>query len=141
MTIRCSGKAKILIPETGEVLEVSPDDLEWEIGDDSEERQMGAEIHYYSSVYLKSEEGHCVEAEWDVWEYPIGDIECANVQVQGGELIEDFDDIWSTTLDDDYNPYEDQFVDQIDRELKAKEQCEETTHKEEADFLMDIENF
>lgn len=33
------------------------------------------------------------------------------------------------------------FVDQIDRELKAKEQCEETTHKEEADFLMDIEDF
>lgn len=45
MTIHCSGKAKIRIPETGEVLEVSPDDLEWEIGDDSEERQMGAEIH------------------------------------------------------------------------------------------------
>ena len=108
MTIRCSGKAKILIPETGEVLEVSSDDLEWEMGDDSEERSMGAELHYYSSVYLESEQGNCVEAEWDVWEYPIGSIESAEVEVKGGELLEDFDNIWSTSLDDDYDPYEDQ---------------------------------
>lgn len=108
MTIRCSGKAKILIPDTGEVLEVSSDDLEWEIGDDSEERSMGAEVHYYSSVYLESEQGNCVEAEWDVWEYPIGSIESTEVEVKGGELLEDFDDIWSTSLDDDYDPYEDQ---------------------------------
>ena len=108
MTIRCSGKARILIPDTGEVLEVSGDDLEWEIGDDAEERSMGAEVHYYSSVYLESEQGNCVEAEWDVWEYPIGSIESTDVEVKGGELLEDFDDIWSTSLDEDYDPYEDQ---------------------------------
>jgi len=99
MTIRCSGKAKILIPDTGEVLEVSSDELEWEIGDDSEERSMGAEVHYYASVYLESEQGNCVEAEWDVWEYPIGSIESAEVEVKGGKLLENFDD---------YDPYEDQ---------------------------------
>jgi hypothetical protein len=108
MTIRCSGKAKILIPETGEILEISPDDLQWEIGDDSEERPMGQEIHYYASVCLESKEGNLIEAEWDVWEYPLGSIEIADPpQVNGGELIEDFD-IWLTTLDDDYDPYEDQ---------------------------------
>jgi hypothetical protein len=32
-------------------------------------------------------------------------------------------------------------VDQIDRELKAKEQSNEKTHEEEADFLTDIEDF
>jgi hypothetical protein len=108
MTVRCSGKAKILIPETGEVLEVSSGDLEWEIGDNSEERSMGAEVHYYSSICLESEQGNCVEAEWDVWEYPIGSIESAEVEIRGGELLEDFDDIWSASLDDDYDPYEDQ---------------------------------
>ena len=107
MTIRCSGKAKILIPDTGEVLEVSSDDLEWEVGDDSEERPMGAEVHYYFSVCLQSDQGNWVEAEWDVWEYPIGSIETSDVEVKGGELLEDFDDIWLTSLDE-YDPYEDQ---------------------------------
>ena len=108
MTIRCSGKAKILIPETGEILEVSSEDLQWEIGDDSEERPMGQEIHYYASVCLESKEGNLIEAEWDVWEYPLGSIEIADPpQINGGEMVEDFD-IWLTTLDDDYDPYEDQ---------------------------------
>jgi hypothetical protein len=107
MTIFCSGKAKLLIPETGEIIEVSPDDLEWEIGNDSEERSMGEEIHYYSSVCLESKQGCRIEAEWDVWEYPIGTIERADVEVKGAELLKDFDAIRSIGFNDD-DIYEDQ---------------------------------
>lgn len=90
MGIRCEGTAKLKILETNEVFEVNPDDLEWEIVD-ADERPMGAELYYSATFYFYSEqEGFEVKVEWDAWEYPIGTIECVNVECDACELLEDF---------------------------------------------------
>jgi hypothetical protein len=90
MGIRCEGTAKLKILETDEVFEVNPDDLEWELVD-ADERPMGAELYYCAAFYFYSEqEGFEVKVEWDAWEYPIGTIECVNVECDGCELLEDF---------------------------------------------------
>jgi|688.fasta_scaffold285277_1 hypothetical protein len=90
MGIRCEGTAKLKILETDEVFEVNPDDLEWELVD-ADERPMGAELYYSAAFYFYSEqEGFEVKVEWDAWEYPIGTIECVNVECDGCELLEDF---------------------------------------------------
>lgn len=90
MGIRCEGTAKLKILETDEVFEVNPDDLEWEFVD-ADERPMGAELYYCAAFYFYSEqEGFEVKVEWDAWEYPIGTIECVNVECEGCELLEDF---------------------------------------------------
>jgi hypothetical protein len=42
---------------------------------------MGAELYYSAAFYFYSEqEGFEVKVEWDAWEYPIGTIECVNVE-------------------------------------------------------------
>ena len=90
MGIRCEGTAKLKILETDEVFEVNPDDLEWELVD-ADERSMGAELYYSATFYFHSDqEGYEVKVEWDAWEYPIGTIECVNVECDGCELLEDF---------------------------------------------------
>jgi hypothetical protein len=90
MGIRCEGTAKLKVLETDEVFEVHPDDLEWELVD-ADERPMGAELYYSAAFYFYSEqEGFEVKVEWDAWEYPIGTIECVNVECDGCELLEDF---------------------------------------------------
>ena len=90
MGIRCEGTAKLKILETDEVFEVNPDDLEWEFVD-ADERPMGAELYYCAAFYFYSEqEGFEVKVEWDAWEYPLGTIECVNVECEGCELLEDF---------------------------------------------------
>jgi hypothetical protein len=90
MGIRCEGTAKLKILETDEVFEVNPDDLEWELVD-ADERSMGTELYYSAAFYFYSEqEGFEVKVEWDAWEYPIGTIECVNVECDGCELLEDF---------------------------------------------------
>jgi hypothetical protein len=90
MGIRCEGTAKLKILETDEVFEVNPDDLEWELVD-ADERSMGAELYYSAAFYFYSEqEGFEVKVEWDAWKYPIGTIECVNVECDGCELLENF---------------------------------------------------
>ncbi|MEB3181372.1 MAG: HEPN domain-containing protein [Nostocaceae cyanobacterium] len=88
----CAGIAKLTIPETGEVFEVSPDDLDWESYCADSDRGMGAELHHYATVVFESEqEDYQVEATWNIWEYPIGAINYTNTEVEGGELLQDFD--------------------------------------------------
>jgi hypothetical protein len=98
MAIHCRGKAKLLIPETGEVFEVSSDDLNWEIVE-TDERPMGTEWHYCASVCFSSDEGNYeIEAEWDVWEYPIGSIEHTDTEVRGGKLLQNFENYLPLSL-------------------------------------------
>lgn len=99
MTIRCEGIAKVRIPETGEVFEVHPDDLDWEFVE-ADERPMGAQLHYCATFYFYSERGEReVEVEWDAWEYPIGSIECSEVESKDCELLQDFY-IYSDSLEE-----------------------------------------
>ena len=89
----CTGIAKLKIPETGEIFEVSPDDLDWESDCSDPDREMGPELHHYATIILESEQGNYqVEATWEVWEYPIGAIEITETEVEGGEIMQDFDD-------------------------------------------------
>lgn len=90
MGIRCEGTAKLRVLDTDEVFEVNSDDLEWELVE-TDERSMGVELYYSATFYFYSEQGSGeVQVEWDAWEYPIGAIECVNVQCEGCELLEDF---------------------------------------------------
>jgi soluble cytochrome b562 len=89
----CEGMAKLTIPETGEVFEVSPDDLDWYSDCSDSDRGMGAELHHYATITFESKQGsYQVEATWNIWEYPIGSINYTNTEVEGGELLQDFDD-------------------------------------------------
>ena len=102
MSIKCVGIAKLKIPQTGEVFQVYPDDLEWEIVE-ADERQMGPELHYCAKFSFYSEqEEFKVEVEWNVWEYPIGDLNHTDFEVRDCELLENFAQFYSDSLEDDY---------------------------------------
>jgi hypothetical protein len=89
----CVGIAKLTIPETGEVFEVSSEDLDWESECSDPDRGMGAELHHSATISFESEQGdYQVEATWNIWEYPVGAINHTDVEVEGGELLQDFDD-------------------------------------------------
>lgn len=89
----CTGIAKLIIPETGEVFEVSSDDLDWDSDCSDPDRGMGAELLHYATITFESEQGNYqVEATWNIWEYPIGAINHIDTEVEGGELLQDFDD-------------------------------------------------
>ncbi|MGB3404348.1 MAG: HEPN domain-containing protein [Microcoleaceae cyanobacterium] len=120
MSIKCAGPAELRIPETGEIVEVNPDDLEWEFVE-AYDRPMGAELYYSARFCFSSEkEDFEVQVEWDVYEYPMGTIEHVNVNCDGCELLEDFD-IYSDSLEDDYDPYEDLYEDQLNAILSNTE--------------------
>lgn len=87
----CTGIAKLTIPETGEVFEVSPDDLDWDSECSDRDRGMGAELHHYATIVFESEQGdYQVEATWNIWEYPVGAVNYTNTEIEGGELLQDF---------------------------------------------------
>ena len=103
MTIKCAGIARVKVPETGEVFQVYPDDLEWEIVE-TEERQMGPELNYCASFSFSSEQNEFeVEVEWNVWEYAIGFINHTDFEVRDCELLENFSDFSSDSLEDNYD--------------------------------------
>ncbi len=88
----CTGIAKLIIPETGEVFEVSPDDLDWDSGSSDEERGMGMEYHHYATITFESKQRDCrIEATWNIWEYPVGVINRTKPEVEGGKLLQNFD--------------------------------------------------
>jgi hypothetical protein len=53
----CKGIAKLTIPETGEVFEVNPDDLDWDSDCSDSDRGMGMELHHYATITFESEQG------------------------------------------------------------------------------------
>jgi tetratricopeptide (TPR) repeat protein len=101
----CRGTAKIEIPETGEIFEVEPTDLEWESYCADPDRAMGEEFHHYASIEIESKEGdYQVEATWNVWEYPVGAVNYVEPEIVGGRLIEDFDEYFIPHQIDDEQP-------------------------------------
>ena len=88
----CTGIAKLTIPETGEVFEVSSDDLDWESECSDPDRGMGPEFHHSATTIFDSEQGdYQIEVTWNIWEYPIGAINLTSPDIQGGEVLKDFD--------------------------------------------------
>ncbi len=122
MSIKCMGIARLKIPETGEVFQVYPDDLEWEIVE-ADERQMGPELYYCAKFSLYSEQEEFeVEVEWNVWEYPIGDINHTDFEVRDCELLENFAQFYSDSLEDDYESLIAEVnADKTENQLKEKE--------------------
>jgi len=98
MTIKCLGTAKLKKSETGEIFEVCPNDLEWEVVD-VEEKKMGAELHYSAQLFFYSKQKE-LEAEviWDVWEYPIGSINHQEIQLENCQILKNFDDFLSESI-------------------------------------------
>lgn len=89
----CVGVAKLTIPETGEIFEVNPEDLDWESECSDPDRGMGAELHHYATISFESEHSdYQVEATWHIWEYPIGSINNVDVEAEEDSLLKDFDD-------------------------------------------------
>jgi hypothetical protein len=98
--VACTGVAKIEVSETGEILEISPDKLEWET-EPGDERSMGAELIHYATFEGDSENGYGVKVTWQINEYPVGQVENAQVlEIDGGERLKDFDSFSVRTYDD-----------------------------------------
>lgn len=86
MRIETLGTARIRDKETGEIHEIDPDELEWEAVGGSE-RQMGAETEYTAEVHHPD----LGELVWRLWEYPVGVENFQQQELNGHELVEDFD--------------------------------------------------
>ncbi|NBD19031.1 MAG: hypothetical protein GVY04_23750 [Cyanobacteria bacterium] len=108
------GTAKIKFNATGEIREIKPEDLEWDVTGSSHERQMGPENIYVATVELESEklddeldadldeDDLKISVTWEVSEYPLN---CFNsciskIEKGNGELIKDFDSIDFLPTDD-----------------------------------------
>jgi len=80
------GKARIRDEETGEVYEISADQIVFDASD-GEERSMGPETTY-SAVVHHPQLGQLV---WYLWEYPLGAENDRETDVGVHELLENFD--------------------------------------------------
>lgn len=68
----CTGKAEFRVKETGEILVVTPQQLDWEI-EGVGERNMGGELRHWATVELQSSQmGKTYSVTWQLWEYPEG---------------------------------------------------------------------
>ena len=93
--------------ECDEIITIRKDEIDWDWeGVSSEEREMGEEIRFEHEEYVECENGHLLTIRFIIWEYPIGVIDCTEVECDGGEIEEEFD--FDDTLpvyvpeDDDY---------------------------------------
>ncbi len=66
MHVEAKGIAKFEVKETGEIVQVSADELDWDCEGDGE-RQMGPEFVHTAEFEVA---GHTVT--WRIWEYPEG---------------------------------------------------------------------
>lgn len=57
---------------------------------DSIERSMGTENHYLARVNFECECGNLIEADFEVWEYPVGAHNYDSIELEGGELLQRF---------------------------------------------------
>jgi hypothetical protein len=106
MQVYCNGTARFTHKTTGVIHNVKSDELDWEVVD-SDDRQMGPEIHY-EAVVDHPELGRLT---WSLWEYPQGIENHRQTEAGEHELLEDFEyglahvpesDIWvDYTLPDD----------------------------------------
>jgi len=96
---------------TSETVEITPDDLDWEISE-VEERKMGAEIAYAATYYFD-----VGEIEWTVWEYPTGATNYSDYRIEGGTLVKNFDSLEVNNKEIDN--YEEPYFDSL--EVKIEE--------------------
>jgi tetratricopeptide (TPR) repeat protein len=104
--VYCNGIAKLHIAETGEVFEVTSDVLEWETECSELDRGMGPEWLHSATINFESRRrsNYQVSATWQVWEYPIGTLDHAEIsEIEGGELLQDFDDYRLTEERQDFD--------------------------------------
>jgi hypothetical protein len=82
-----TGLAKFSIDATGEIFTVSPVELDWQ-QDGGDDRQMGPELRYVAVFELTSKtDGRSYEAEWELYEYPIGCQNQENFRVSNGITV------------------------------------------------------
>jgi hypothetical protein len=82
-----TGLAKFSIDETGEIFTVSPGELDWQ-QDGGDDRQMGPELRYAAVFEFSSiKEGRSYEAQWELYEYPIGCQNHENFKVSKGITV------------------------------------------------------
>ena len=78
--------------ECDDIITIRKDEIDWEWeGVSIEEREMGQEIQYEHEEYLECENGHSLTIRFIIWEYPVGVIDCTEVECDGGEIEEEFD--------------------------------------------------
>jgi hypothetical protein len=95
MDVYCTGTARVRHRETGQIVEIESDELDWDmIG--SDERQMGAEFHYEAAI----EHSDLGKITWGLWEYPVGIENSRETNVGPHDVIEDFDYGLEHTKDD-----------------------------------------
>lgn len=68
----CSGEAAFRVKETGEILTVTPEQLDWE-SEGVGEGGMGGKLRHWAIVELQSSQtGKTYTLTWQLWEYPEG---------------------------------------------------------------------
>lgn len=56
---------------------------------ESRERQMGTEVYFSDEIQDECPKcGNKICIEFEVWEYPIGDVECQEERCKGGCILE-----------------------------------------------------
>jgi hypothetical protein len=86
MHIRTIGTARIKDRESGQIYEIEADELDWDVVGGNE-RQMGPETEW------QAETNHAALGNlvWKLWEYPAGMENYQGQELDGHELIENFD--------------------------------------------------
>lgn len=86
MEVYCRGTARIRHSVTGNIYEIECDELDWDAVN-SDERQMGPEIHYEAML----DHPELGKLTWGLWEYPSGIENFHETNAGAHEVIEDFD--------------------------------------------------
>lgn len=86
MRINTAGTARIRHKDTGEIFDIEADELEWEAVGGSE-RQMGPETEYAAEVHHPD----LGELVWKLGEYPSGAENYQDQELNGHELVVNFD--------------------------------------------------
>lgn len=91
MEVQCTGTAKFRIIETGEIVKISAENLDWQ-QDGGDERQMGAEYRYVADYEFNSRAGKPYYVSWELYEYPVG-VENHNQTIYKEDQLELLEDV------------------------------------------------
>lgn len=86
MRIETTGTARIRHSGTGEIFDIEAEELDWDSVGGSE-RQMGPETEYAAEVHHPD----LGEMVWRLWEYPVGAENYQAQELNGHELVKNFD--------------------------------------------------
>ncbi|WP_028034117.1 hypothetical protein [Chelativorans sp. J32] len=95
MKITVKGTAKLRPLSGGEVVDVLPEDLDWDVVS-TEEREMGTAVHYEATYDL----GPRGSVTWTLVEYPTGAENFRRTHWDRVEVLQDFDYYLEHTPDD-----------------------------------------